>query len=90
MALDATGSSGAAQGAAGNNYLSSAEEFKRVCPFAVAAEILELCKVLAEILALPTGFLGIFVSYHCGVRKVFFHFQCSPLNCSLLNKIFSF
>lgn len=58
MALDATGSSGAAQGAAGNNYLSSAEEFKRVCPFAVAAEILELCKVLAEILALPTGFLG--------------------------------
>lgn len=77
MALDATGSSGAAPGAAGNNYLSSGEEFGRVCPFAVATGILEYCKVLAEVLALPTGW-GIFMSL--GVRKVFFHFQCSPQN----------
>lgn len=73
------GSSRAAQGAAGNNYLSSGKEFKRVCPFAVATEILEYSKRLAGILSLHTGW-GILMTYHCGIRKVFFHFQCSPLN----------
>lgn len=72
------GSSGAAQGAAGNDYLSSGKEFKRVCPFAVATEILEYCKMLAEILSFHTGW-GILMSYHW-MRKVLFHFQCSPLN----------
>lgn len=72
------GSSGAAQGAAGNNYSSSGKEFKRVCPFVVAAEILEHCKMLAEILSFHTG-RGILMSCHCGMRKVFFRFQCPPL-----------